>query len=328
MIIITLFHYGIGFFYFPVSEGLKMSTTTWSDSIVVRLSTIASFALIKLQWERIREYLVGGGWFYPVDYGNLDLITLQRVIKRGRFKPEGHISLLDAIVDGRIPIVIEDMPRWWYRNIYLILNEKGLPTKIKFDLNPNAFDIPEQERTAYINASLEIDEKTRLFKMLATGIGLTGELLPAYYAKEVVKYILERKLLEPETPIEQRDIFTLHSFLISDEFDKAGKLRRSDVFVTAAKEEQPPHFEEVHSLVSVFVQWINSEETVSFTPLDLAYQVYYRLVRIHPFGEANGRICRLLANLILLRKNAKPMDASLLRHTLANKEQLAQAQKK
>ena len=75
-------------------------------------------------------------------------------------------------------------------------------------------------------------------------------------------------------------------------------------------------------LVDGFIKWLNSKGAKRLAPEELAYRAYYKLVRIHPFLEGNGRLCRLLANLILLKNNCKPANASLLRHTLARKKDL------
>ncbi|KAI1465244.1 fido domain-containing protein [Daldinia caldariorum] len=43
------------------------------------------------------------------------------------------------------------------------------------------------------------------------------------------------------------------------------------------------------------------EESKAVDPFDLASRYCYRLVCIHPFGDGNGRMCRILLNVILLK---------------------------
>lgn len=41
-------------------------------------------------------------------------------------------------------------------------------------------------------------------------------------------------------------------------------------------------------------------------PMELASKVHYELVRIHPFTDGNGRVARLVMNLILMRNKFPP----------------------
>ncbi len=54
------------------------------------------------------------------------------------------------------------------------------------------------------------------------------------------------------------------------------------------------------------VSWYRKEQ-VSMDPLIIAALLHYRFVRIHPFGDGNGRISRLLMNYVLLRKGYPPV---------------------
>jgi Fic family protein len=60
----------------------------------------------------------------------------------------------------------------------------------------------------------------------------------------------------------------------------------------------PPAFE-VPELMKELVTWLstNSDE---LRPIELAAVFHHKLVSIHPFEDGNGRVCRLLANLILI----------------------------
>jgi Fic family protein len=48
-----------------------------------------------------------------------------------------------------------------------------------------------------------------------------------------------------------------------------------------------------------FDQWLNT--STDLHPVDFAAEAHYRLVTIHPFTDGNGRVARLLMNLLLLR---------------------------
>lgn len=60
--------------------------------------------------------------------------------------------------------------------------------------------------------------------------------------------------------------------------------------------------EETPALMQNLVEWYNyAEQNRLMSPLELAALFHYRYIRIHPFEDGNGRIARLVMNLILLR---------------------------
>lgn len=61
----------------------------------------------------------------------------------------------------------------------------------------------------------------------------------------------------------------------------------------------PP--EQVGSEMSDLIDWYREEEAHGEHPIVLAATFHYRFVRIHPFDDGNGRMARLLMNMILIR---------------------------
>lgn len=53
-----------------------------------------------------------------------------------------------------------------------------------------------------------------------------------------------------------------------------------------------------------FFAWLNepSERSTYQHYIFWVAEVHHRLVSIHPFRDGNGRVCRLLANLLLMRE--------------------------
>lgn len=73
------------------------------------------------------------------------------------------------------------------------------------------------------------------------------------------------------------------------------RTRTGAYFEYASKEETP-------GLMFDLVRWYNEEaEKGTMSPIELAALFHYRYIRIHPFGDGNGRVSRLLMNYILLR---------------------------
>ena len=66
--------------------------------------------------------------------------------------------------------------------------------------------------------------------------------------------------------------------------------------------------EETPSMMNDLMDWYaNTVKDSSFHPLILASQFHYKFIRIHPFDDGNGRIARILMNLIIMMKGFQPI---------------------
>lgn len=61
----------------------------------------------------------------------------------------------------------------------------------------------------------------------------------------------------------------------------------------------PP--ESVHMEMTALLDWLRKQEDACEHPIIAAATFHYRFVRIHPFDDGNGRMARLLMNMILIR---------------------------
>lgn len=77
--------------------------------------------------------------------------------------------------------------------------------------------------------------------------------------------------------------------------DIAGKLRDYNVRVG---DYRCPDWQDVKNLMKDFFEWYNENKNKEH-PVELAAIAHYKFVKIHPFGDGNGRIARLIANFIL-----------------------------
>lgn len=69
-----------------------------------------------------------------------------------------------------------------------------------------------------------------------------------------------------------------------------------------------PSPEETPALMSDLLDWYELEsKEQTLHPVHLAALFHYKLVRIHPFDDSNGRTSRLLMNFILLKNNYAPL---------------------
>ena len=79
--------------------------------------------------------------------------------------------------------------------------------------------------------------------------------------------------------------------------DIAGKFRN---YLVRIGPYLAPDWQNVENLMKNLVKFINKNKRMN--PVELAGRVHYRFEKIHPFGDGNGRIGRLLMNLILWHK--------------------------
>ena len=137
--------------------------------------------------------------------------------------------------------------------------------------------------------------------VLEDGLTVGGKPLKDYYeatghakAYDAMFSMLKGKRITTE------QILTLHRLFYSavDE-ENAGRYRGQRVFISGSQY-MPPAPEKVPAQMAEFVAWM-AEEGEQLHPVAFAAQAHKRFVFIHPFIDGNGRVARLLMNLVLLR---------------------------
>jgi len=88
--------------------------------------------------------------------------------------------------------------------------------------------------------------------------------------------------------------------------DIAGQIRKYQVTISGSKF-MPPSPVEVHPMLTEFFKWYNKNKE-GLHPIELAALAHLKFVTIHPFGDGNGRITRLIMNFILNGKKYPLLD--------------------
>lgn len=88
----------------------------------------------------------------------------------------------------------------------------------------------------------------------------------------------------------------------------AGKIRTYSVYIGGSRTELPSAAEVTH-LVPDFFKWYSQEKN-KLHPVELAALVHYRFVSVHPFGDGNGRMSRLMMNFVLHKHGFPMLDMS------------------
>jgi Fic family protein len=97
------------------------------------------------------------------------------------------------------------------------------------------------------------------------------------------------------------DILELHKlFYNSIDSDNAGRFRRENIIITGANFIPPDHGN-INNKIEDFINDLNNKQN-DLHPVELAAYAHLKLATIHPFIDGNGRISRLVMNLILLNK--------------------------
>lgn len=111
-------------------------------------------------------------------------------------------------------------------------------------------------------------------------------------------------LSKKKTKITENDILKIHKNILKGIHDtEKGKYRNVRVRISGSSVVLPNPLK-VSKLMKEFLGWLN---TSKLTIPEKAIEAHLRLVSIHPFIDGNGRVGRLLMNLILLKNNYYPV---------------------
>ena len=118
---------------------------------------------------------------------------------------------------------------------------------------------------------------------------------------------VRRRFTPGSRPLERSDIFRMHAMLTcgSDETNNVpGQLRTHSVVVGTESlggvhRGAPP--EDLTRLVEEFVEFMNSQRVAAEHPVVQALLAHFFLVTLHPFGDGNGRVSRLVEAGILFQ---------------------------
>lgn len=113
---------------------------------------------------------------------------------------------------------------------------------------------------------------------------------------------LINKLLDKKQEINNKNIVKWHKELFIDtKKDIAGKIRNYNVKISLSKF-IPPTAIELEYELNDFYKWYNKYKN-KLSKILLSCIVHLKFVSIHPFGDGNGRISRLIMNIILNNNN-------------------------
>ena len=143
------------------------------------------------------------------------------------------------------------------------------------------------------------------------GVTIAGHSLQKYLEAtnhaEAYSYITT--LVEKSEPITLETILTLHGMVMDKILDQKGTFRAVPVYIRGATITPPPA-REVEMYMRQWVKWL-CDEGLEHAPIVRAAIAHHSFESVHPFADGNGRVGRLLLNLMLMREGYPP--ALLLR---------------
>ncbi len=143
------------------------------------------------------------------------------------------------------------------------------------------------------------------------GLTVHGHPLREYLeaTNHAAAYSYLTMLVDEQTPITHETILTLHGMVMDKILEAKGEFRTSPVYIRGANMTPPPAGQ-VESLMREWVAWIDSQGR-EYEPVIRAAIAHHGFEAVHPFVDGNGRVGRLLLNLMLMREGYPP--ALLLR---------------
>lgn len=235
---------------------------------------------------------------------------LEHTIRKGK-----KIEKKELYLGKKIPKNIEEIKRKFFYEIYKekwqeILEKikegyqrelKKMPPSI-VEKELENFSIQFTFDTQKIEgSSLTLRETANL---LEKGISPKGKPIHDIKEAEAHKRVFEEMLRYPKD-LSLSIILKWHKELFKEtKPEVAGKIRNYQVAISGSKF-KPPYPVEIYPMLRDFFKWYQKNKKI-LHPVELAGLVHLKFVTIHPFGDGNGRISRLMMNFVL-HKNGFPM---------------------
>lgn len=153
----------------------------------------------------------------------------------------------------------------------------------------------------YGDTPLSGDELDSLLPRVAELLGTNPDKTALYDLEQAIHVTIAQELitdvltgrLSVDAILTSRFIRDLHRELYGEIWTWAGVFRRHEINLGVAPELIPTEI--TSSLDTLNFRWRN---TADWTPHKFGIGVHAEILRIHPFADGNGRISRLLADLI------------------------------
>ena len=114
--------------------------------------------------------------------------------------------------------------------------------------------------------------------------------------------------MEKMPNLAEKDVLQWHGDLFDQTMiGEAGGIRTYRVGVVTNERIEFAPIVEIPKQLAEFFDWLCRCDTCKKNAVEIACMAHYRFVSIHPFGDGNGRISRLIMNYILIKHGYPPL---------------------
>ncbi|GAA3411616.1 Fic family protein [Paenibacillus hodogayensis] len=166
----------------------------------------------------------------------------------------------------------------------------------------NLEDIYRVEWTYHSNA-IEGNTLTLLETklVLEDGLAIGGKKLREHFEvinhAEAIHYV--KDIVHRNIELSEYVVKSIHQLVLRNIDDEnTGRYRMMNVGISGSQH-TPPNFAVVPEKMEKLIQWYQQTKNI-LHPVELAAQLHFQFVYIHPFTDGNGRTARLLMNLVLM----------------------------
>ena len=231
------------------------------------------------------------------------------------FRKNGQVHKKEKYLGAKIPknieklkndLLLEVYEELWFKK-FDIIQEKFIKEKKKIPKYIEKKNL-EYFATKFTYATNRIEGSTLTYK--ETALLLEKGITPANRPIEDIKEAEQHRevfydMINYDKKITLSTLLHWHKKLFQyTKKDKAGKIRDYDVWISGSRH-IPPKPIELDLLLREFFDWYNQNKK-KIHPVQLAALAHFKFASIHPFGDGNGRITRLLMNYVL-NNNGYPM---------------------
>lgn len=222
-----------------------------------------------------------------------------------------HVQKKELYLGSKIPTGIEKMKKEFLDEIYhekwfvdiekikqnFSKNQRLMPKSIR-DKEMETFAIDFTYDTQRIEGSTLTRKETA--DLLERGIAPNNKPMRDVQEAEAHKELF-LEILKSKKDLSLQTVTEWHWKLFNKtKAEMAGKIRKYQVAIRGSKF-MPPSPVEVYPMLKEFFKWYNKNKN-KLHAVELAAIAHLKFVTIHPFGDGNGRISRLIMNFILNRK--------------------------
>jgi len=221
-------------------------------------------------------------------------------------RKEGKVMTREKYLGSEIPKNIEEIKKWFNKEIKKDINKR-------LELIKNNFQ-NEWVRIPKSVKKKELEEISIAFTYNTNAI--EGSTITLEEAREIIhdkiapnkplRDIRETeahsgvflKMLNEKENITSEILLKWHLEIFGiTKPDIAGRYRD---YLVRVGPHLAPDWQEVEKMMSELIEFINKNQ--SMNPVELSGRTHYKFEKIHPFGDGNGRIGRLIMNHILWHK--------------------------